>query len=463
MMAFLWLRPYGGAARPASFVYSARAVQNHYSGMAETRSGNGAPAMAGPPFCSGGNQKKYVKYMKSTADKETGMKRLLMGAVLALAGALGILSTATAEEGVTKDTIRIGMFGPMTGPYAVGSLQLLGAAAIYKSINDAGGINGRKLELFIEDDACDPNKTIAATKKLISQDHVFMIHGGWCSATVMAIKPELARHPGLPFVNLGAASAAIVVPPQPNIYQPVITTNTVAEKMVDFALSKPGAKRIAIISHSDEWAKSHLQPILARLKAKGIEPVETQYLEHGAISATSQVLKIREAKPDVVLAVMYPPELTIYLRDAYKYGVRVPTVTTQAASIEDMVKRVGSAAATKELYVFYPLSQTLSDPAFKKWEDIYRKYYPKAPVETFSFMAMTGALAIADAIKKAGPDLTRPKLIAELDKLHDFNSGLQEPLSFTPTDHVGIKTGKIIYWPNWPSGQPKVVTSYPAQ
>ncbi len=388
------------------------------------------------------------------------MKKILFIASLIVAATTISPSLSRAETGVTDTTIRIGMFGPLTGPTAIGSLPLLGAAAIYKDINDAGGINGRKIELSIEDDACDPNKTISATKKLISQDQVFMIHGGWCSGTVMAIKPELARNPQLPFMVLGAASAAISTPVTANIFHPIATTAAVTRTMLDFALSKPKAQRIAIVSHSDEWGKSHITPLLELMKAKGIEPVESVWLERGSTDATSQLLKIRAAKPDVVLAILYPPELTLYLRDANKYGIKAPTVTTQGVSIEDMVKRVGNPAATKNLFVFYPLSATLDAPKFKKWVDVYRRYYPKEPVETLSFMGMTGALAIVEAIKRSGPQLTREKFMAELNTLRDFDPGIQSgSLTFTPEVHAGISAGKMIYWP---VDHPEIIDSYPA-
>jgi branched-chain amino acid transport system substrate-binding protein len=225
-------------------------------------------------------------------------------------------------------------------------------------------------------------------------------------------------------------------------------------------LSKPGAKRVAIISHSDEWGKSHINPLLEYMKSKGVEPVESVWLERGSTSATSQLLNLRNAKPDVVLAILYPPELTLYLRGADKYGIKAPTVTTQGVSIEDMVHRVGNPQATKDLFVFYPLSNTLDAPAFGKWVDVYRKYYPNEPVETLSFMGMTGALAVVEALKRAGPELTREKFIAELNKLKDFDPGLQSgPLTFTPESHAGISSGKMIYWPK---DHAEIVATYPS-
>jgi branched-chain amino acid transport system substrate-binding protein len=354
------------------------------------------------------------------------------------------------------------MFGPLTGPASVGAKALLGAVAVYKDANDHGGVNGRKIELVIEDDGCDPNKGIAAVKKLVAQDKVFMIHGGWCSNVVLAAKPELIKDGSMPFMVLAAASTSISTPVQSNIFHPVATTDTVARTMVNFALTNPGTKRVAIISHSDEWGKSHLEPALAELKAKaGAEPVETVYFERGSTDATSQTLKLREAKPDVVLAILYPAELAIYLRDAYKYGVAAPTLGTQGVSLEDTAKRVGIPEAVKKLYVFYPLADAIDAPGFQKWAGIFKKYNPNETLETTSFIAMSGSLAVLEALKQAGSDVTREKIIAELNKLGAFDPGIQSaPLSFSTNDHAGIKQGKMVVLDD---GKPNVVATIRAE
>jgi branched-chain amino acid transport system substrate-binding protein len=387
------------------------------------------------------------------------MRMTFASAGLLLALLAGPAAKAAEVPGVTADSIKIGMFASLTGQATIGAKALFGAAAIYKDANDKGGVNGRKVELVIEDDGCDPNKAITAVKKLIAQDQVFMVHGGWCSATVLAAKPDLTRDADLPFMVLAAASTAISKPVQKNLFHPVATTDTVARTMVDFALSKPASRRIAIISHSDEWGKSHLEPALAEMKAKGVEPVETVYFERGSVDATSQTLKIREAKPDVVLAILYPAEISIYLRDAYKFGIQASTIGTQAVSLEDTAKRVGITDAVKNLYVFYPLADTIDSPAMQKWADIFRKYYPNETLDTVSFIAMSGSLAVLDALKKAGPDLTREALITGLNNLGTVDYGIQSaPLTFTPEDHAGIKAGKMI---TYKDGKAVIVGTHP--
>src|ERR1700722_7396874 len=80
------------------------------------------------------------------------------------------------EPGAKPDSITIGAFGPITGPAAyIGLAGRDGATLAIKEINAAGGINGRKLSMVFEDDGHSPTKALAAVKKLIDQDHVFMI------------------------------------------------------------------------------------------------------------------------------------------------------------------------------------------------------------------------------------------------------------------------------------------------
>src|SRR3954470_18219112 len=111
-------------------------------------------------------------------------------AIVAIAGAGS--SARAAEVGVTDDTIKIGMFGPLTGSWSFfGQPVQAGAIMVYKEINEKGGIHGRKIEVVQVDGACDAAKTLAAAKRLIHRDKVFMINAGICSPAAMAAKDEI--------------------------------------------------------------------------------------------------------------------------------------------------------------------------------------------------------------------------------------------------------------------------------
>ena len=172
----------------------------------------------------------------------------------------GLVPSVQAADttGVTKDTIKIGLFGPLSGQNASFAKGLYGILAIYKDVNDRGGINGRKLELIVEDDACDGDKIITAVKKLADDSKVFMLHGGWCSSSVIKARPEIEKRVGVPYMNIASASAAISTPLAKNIFQPAPTSKTIGETLVNFALTKPGRQRADLRLKARRGSKRHV-------------------------------------------------------------------------------------------------------------------------------------------------------------------------------------------------------------
>jgi branched-chain amino acid transport system substrate-binding protein len=379
------------------------------------------------------------------------------------AGAIVVLSMIAAganaqTAGVTKDTIKIGVFGPLTGSASIFGKAVFGAEALYKDVNDQGGIHGRKIEIVREDDGCDPARGISTVKKLISQDKVFMLHGGVCSGVVMAIKPDVIKS-GIPFVVLGAASNLISEPTVANLFHPIATTVTVAYAMVDFVMTRKGVDKIAFVSHSDDWGKSNRDPAVEHLKAAyKLGPVVDLSMERGSSDATPQILKLKESGAQVVLAMLYPAELAIFMRDAYKYGLKTPVLGNQGVSLEDTRNRAGSPAAVDDLFVFFPLAAPYNDPPMAKWANLVTKYFPSEKLDTFSFLGMGGTLAIIEALKRAGPDLTQDKFIAALNTIRNFETGvLSAPISFTPEDHAGVKGGQML---TYVKGKPTIMPKW---
>jgi branched-chain amino acid transport system substrate-binding protein len=377
--------------------------------------------------------------------------------------ALVALSTlqAGAEPGVSKDTIKIGMFAPMTGTSAIFGRYTIGARAYYNMINAQGGVNGRKIEVVLEDDACNPATAVAATKRLVSQEGVFAIHAGVCTAAVMAVKKELQRE-NVPFMNLGAAGASLVDPIASNLFSPLPNTTVVAQTLVNFAMSRPDTKRLAIISHPDDWGKSQFDPAVQLLKDKyKIEFVENVTMERGATDITPQILKLRAAKPDVVVSFLYPTETAIFVRSAHKYGLDAPLLGCFGAPYEDTVRRVDDPEATKNLYIFHALGGAADGPEMAKWVEMIKKYgTPDGTIGDYDLGGIGGAQAVVEALKKAGPEPTREKFIEALNSTKNLDTGvLSAPISFSTDDHAGVKSGSMM---TTIDGKFASVTSWPS-
>jgi len=397
--------------------------------------------------------------------RKTGTIRPSILKAIALAASLCAGPAAwAAEPGITSDTIRIGMFGPLTGPVSIYGYPINdGSIAVYKQVNDAGGINGRKIEIVQEDDACDPTKARAAVKKLVSGDNVFIVHGGSCSAATFATRDSFIDEQ-VPFMVMAATLDKITAPLNHYIFATVPTGTVDGESMIRFVQSMPNVKRVAIVHHTDEWANAKLDAIRKALSAGGgMTQVADEVLDRNASDATAQVLKLKDAKADVVIFVTYPGESAVFLRDAHKYGLEGPFVGTNSVmDLLDLAQRAGGLDVIRNVYVGAFLNGPIGSEAMQPYAALVHKYFPDDKIQSLPFYGMSGAYAVVEALRRAGPDLTREKFIAALETLRDLPAGPSYcHVTITPTNHQGcpaqqiwtVRDGNILpLGEKWPGG-----------
>lgn len=379
--------------------------------------------------------------------------------VMAIAGACAAaLAAADDTTGITDTAIKIGVMGPFTGNASSYSKAQIGLDAFYKWINDQGGIHGRKIEVVLEDYACNETKGIAAVKKLIHQDKVFMLHGNSCSGVAMAIKPTVVEA-GIPWVVAHAVNEKISSPATKNIFHGVPVGRTYGQAMGKFVLSKPGVKTVAVIQHSNDWANSYCVPAKQQLEAAGIKPAIDVALERGQTDSTPQVLRMRQAKPDFIIACLYEAETAIFLKDLQKFGMSdIPVMGTAGTDLENTLKRVGDLQTVKNYYVPHNYVDNTTGGRMQKWNDIILKYYPKETITGFSAISIGSGVAVAEALKRAGRNLSREKFIAEMDKIRDFDTGvLSGKVTWKPDDREGVKQAAVNGFVN---GKPTVLQAW---
>ena len=380
---------------------------------------------------------------------------------MAALGMLAMVGAANADEttGLTDTTIKVGVMGPFTGNASSYSKTQIGLMAYFKHINDQGGINGRKFEIVQEDTACAPAKGIAAAKKLVHQDKVFYLHGNSCSGVAMAVKPTVAPT-GIPWIIAHAVNPKITMPvnEKKSIFHGVPAGPAYGSTMGKFVMSKPNVKRVAMVTHTNDWAKAYCDPAIEVIKASGGEIIETLALERGQTDATAQVLKLKKAKPDFILGCLYEAETVIFLRDAKKYGVRIPVMGTAGTDLENTLERLGDPDAVKDYYVLHAFVDKVDGPKMKKWNDIILKYYPNETITGFSAVSMASGVAAVKALKAAGRDLTRSKFIAELDNIKGLKTGILAcDITWSSTDRHGCKKSAVA---GFIDGKPTVLSAW---
>ena len=375
--------------------------------------------------------------------------------------ALSMVGAANAGEttGLTDTTIKVGVMGPFTGNASSYSKTQIGLMAYFKYINDQGGIHGRKFEIIQEDTACAPAKGIAAAKKLIFQDEVFYLHGNSCSGVAIAIKPTVAPT-GIPWIIAHAVNPKISMPvnEKRSIFHGVPAGPAYGMAMGKFVMSKPNTKRVAMVAHTNDWAKSYCDPAIAYIKSQGIDLVMELALERGQTDTTAQVLKLKQANLDFILGCLYEAETVIFLRDAKKYGLKVPVMGTAGTDLENTLARLGDLDAVKDYYVLHAFVDKVDGPKMKKWNDIILKYYPNETITGFSAISMASGVAVVKALQEAGRDLTRSKLIAALENIRGLTTNILAcDITWTPTERHGCKTSAVA---GFIDGEPTVLSAW---
>ena len=391
------------------------------------------------------------------------MNNIIKKSMMAMA-AFGVLTTAGAviageTTGLTDTAIKVGVMGPFSGNASSYSKTQIGLMAYFKHINDQGGINGRKFEIVQEDTACDPAKGIAAAKKLVHQDKVFYLHGNSCSGVAMAVKPTVSPT-GIPWIIAHAVNPKITMPvnEKKSIFHGVPAGPAYGSTMGKFIMSKPGVKRIAMVAHTNDWAKAYCDPAIEVIKASGGEIIEELALERGQTDATAQVLRLKKANPDFILGCLYEAETVIFLRDLKKYGVRIPVMGTAGTDLENTLERLGDPDAVKDYYVLHAFVDKVDGPKMKKWNDIILKYYPNETITGFSAISMASGVAAVKALKAAGRDLTRSKFIAELDNIKGLKTGILAcDITWSSTDRHGCKKSAVA---GFVDGKPTVLSAW---
>ncbi len=370
------------------------------------------------------------------------MLRRLHQLVLAC-GALLLLTVASSAQGLSDDAILIGAYGPITGPAAfIGLGGRDGMNLAVKEINEAGGVNGRKLKVVFEDDAFSPARALAAVKKLIDQDKVFMVFSVAGSNSTVGTIDFVKERQRVMYVAI--ASAPQVTRPF-NKYLFRGGTNEAArygEVYSEFVSQFLQAKKLAVLSGRDEYAKNEADAVGGLLKSWwSITPEVRQEFNVGDKDFTPQLLEIKKTEPEVLMVHGNPAEGAIILRQARELGI-VSAIFVSPTMIDrsfPATVKLAAEGVTSMLNVPYFFDS--KEPAMVKWNTAWQKEYPNMPAgrpNNFDLLGYTEMYCVAEGLKRAGKDLDTDKFIKALESLDNYRvSEIATPRTFTPKHHIG--------------------------
>lgn len=374
---------------------------------------------------------------------------LLMAAVLLAAVVLSSCAAReekTGGEAEAPDVYKIGAVLSVTGPASpLGIPEKNTLEMLEKKINDAGGIDGVRVEVIIEDDESDPAKAAQAARKLIQQDGVVAIIGATISPSSLSIK-EIVNEEGVPMISLSAGN-----PITEGDYKWIFRTapkDAVAVATILTYIEELGnVKKIAILHDSNAFGQSGADEIQATAGNYGLEVVAVEKYETNAPDLTAQLNKIKQANPDALIVWGTNPGPAIAAKTMKQLDMNIPYFGSHGIANAKFIELAGDAAEG----VVFPAGKLLvpdeideSDPVKKVIDEFINEYSQEfgEPPNTFAGHAYDAFMILVDALKKV--KTTDPEKIRQaIEETTDF-VGCDGVFSYSPTDHDGIAVDDMV-------------------
>ena len=364
-------------------------------------------------------------------------------AKLALAAGL-VASTSLATGALAQETIKIGAPFNVTG--ALSSLDapaLNGVKLKAKEINDAGGINGKQIELVIYDTKTDPTVIASTASQLLNQDKVPVALGFTDSDSVLALGP-IFQQAGVPFVTPGATSPKLPDQVGEFIFLACFGDNVQAAAGADFVTKKLNGKTAYLLRDIGAEYTTLLAQYFdeAFTKAGGQIPIRDDY-KTGDKTFTAQITKLKATSPmpDVLYVSAMPDEIGLIVKQMRQAGVTQPIVGGDGYDTPLLIE-VGGAASNDVYFTTHAYMAQDSTPAIQKFYADYNAAYGTAPENAFAALGYDTLGLVADAIKRAGSE--DPKAIRDAIAATSGYAGVTGTITFPPDVRVPAKSVAMI-------------------
>ncbi len=343
-----------------------------------------------------------------------------------------------AVIGVTDTEVVIGSWGPQDGPAGAYGVIDRTIDVYFKKVNDEGGINGRKIRFIYENDSYQPAKTVAAVKKLVEEDKIFALVGGLGTPNNLAVMDYLVQN-NVPHVWPATGTSALAVPFKKNVYAVQLNYTTEATLATQYALDQMSAKKFAVFYQNDGFGKEGLDAVQAELKKRGLAAAAAVSYELTDTNFSAQALKLQTSGADTVIIWAVPKPGGSVLAEMGKIGFKPKLLSSNVINDPSIFQLAGAAIEGMFIESYLPDFNDVSNPKIVEFQAFMAKYAPKEQIGGFSLAGYAYAQVFIEALKRGGRELTREGFMTNLDQLKDFKGSVLPSLSYSPTDHAGVK------------------------
>ena len=357
------------------------------------------------------------------------MKKLFL--IVILTGLLvGLLAGCSTNNGskAESNTIRIGLAAPISGTQAqYGQAFKNGAELAATQINDAGGINGKNVEIVIQDDKGDSNEAVNVANKLVSDKSVLAVVGHFNSSATLATAPVYNKNK---IVQISPSSSAPGVTDAGEYTFRVITTDAFqADYLADWS-KELGYDKVALIYEQSDFGLGLLDVYQKSAPDNNINIVAAEAYNPGDKDFSTILTTIKNKQPEAIFIGGFYNEAALIAQQAQKLNLDVDFIGVDSLYSEALFELGGdSVEGLKLIGFFYPGGD---NEAATKFADDYQAAYNSKP-DTYAAYSYVATSVVIEAIKEKGAD--RESIKTYLETLKDYK-GATGVLSFDANGDV---------------------------
>jgi branched-chain amino acid transport system substrate-binding protein len=384
------------------------------------------------------------------------------------AGALGVLLLAVPASRA-DDELVVGMSAAFKGPSAgLGTELYRGAMACFAEVNQAGGVNGRKIVLKAYDDGYNPVPAVENTVRLIEKDNAFVLFGYVGTPTVTRVLPLLKRYEDrctYLFCPFTGAEPQRRPPYDGLVFNLRASYREETGGLVDHFV-KVGRRKVAIFYQIDAYGRTGWEGVRDALKRHDLRMTGEATYKRGTpftASMKAQVDILRKGDPDAVICVGAYAACAAFVRDARDAGWDVPVANVSFVGSESLLALLAEAGKSRGKDYTRGLinSQVVPSyhdtdlPAVRRYRELMARHKPLPPEGLrpdnykpleHSFVSFEGyldAALLVGALKKMGDDPRRGRFREAMESLDRIDLGTGAPVAFGPNKHQG--SGEVYY------------------
>ena len=328
---------------------------------------------------------------------------------------------------------RIGNSGPSSGPNSASMVELLDGANLYfDSVNAAGGVKGRRIELLQRDDNFEVARTVANVGMLVDQDRVdalLLVRG---TPHNEAILPLIDRA-GVALIAPSTGAMILHQPVKKHVFNVRTAYRSEAKKLAEF-LVLLGKQRISVIHVQDSFGDDVAEGLLAGLAARQAKPIGIHKFDRKTVDIAKSLPAVRGENPDAIVLVGAGQAVAAGIDALRKDGVTAPIATVSNNASTGFIKALGANAAGVMVSQVFPDERVASVPLAREASRLAQKknmQLTPAMMEGFAAAKVT-----VEALRRCAGPCSRADLLRALESL-DFDLGGVR-LAYSPTSHTGL-------------------------